>query len=313
MDEPRLEISNRLRRILDYPKFIGPTRMLVLETDYYFDKSWARAAEQLGWETAAVSSAMVGGITKKQIRDLLRTIGQFKPDFILTSNYAGMDALGLFARFFEDVKIPYVSWFTDTPRMILYERAVHPSPYAVAATWERGYTPHFEALGFEHIHYMPLATDPDLFNGAPSSVYKRPVAFLGCAMIDHAAEAWEMVEELPEAAKALHAAFDAGAVTRTAFSRGVETIIAPEILEQCDARTRRHVELCLVYEATKRMRIDLVRAAEPFGVEAHGDVSWLQVTAKADGDVAYFDSTPGFYRETADKPQFDEFADGVGR
>ena len=299
MNEPRLQISDAMRAILDYPKFAGSTRMLVLETEYYFDKSWARAAEQLGWETASVSSAMVGGLTREQIAELFRTIGEFKPDFIITSNYAGMDSLGLFARFFEDAKIPYVSWFTDTPRMILYERVVHASRYAVAATWERGYTSHFEALGFEHVHYMPLATDPALFHGSPAREHQRNVAFLGTAMIDLAAEAWEKVEELPEAAAAVREAFDEGRVTREAFSRGVETIISPDVLTKCDARTRRHVELCLVYEATKRLRTELVRATEAFGVEAFGDTAWLQITPKANAEVGYFDDTADFYRESA--------------
>ena len=77
-------------------------------------------------------SAYQGSLTRDDIGQLFSTIGDFKPDFILASNFAGMDVDGMFSRFFEDARIPYVSWFTDTPRMILYGRKMHVSHYMVA-------------------------------------------------------------------------------------------------------------------------------------------------------------------------------------
>ena len=96
MAEKRLTITEGMRKFLDYPRFVGRTRMLVLETEYFFDGSWIRAAQSLGWETATVPSVMTGGLTREQIADLFQTIGSFKPHFILTSNYAGMDEKGMF-------------------------------------------------------------------------------------------------------------------------------------------------------------------------------------------------------------------------
>ena len=214
MEEARLQITSGMRRILDYPKFTGPTRMLILETEYFFDRSWRRAGESLGWEVAGVPSVMTGGLTRDQVKDLFTAIGKFKPHFIITSNYAGMDAEGLFARFFEDAGIPYVSWFTDTPRMILYNRTVYCSHYSVAATWERAYEPQFRELGFEHVLFMPHAVDPGLFSGPPAETFDRHLAFVGASMIDHAAEAWDKLKDLPVVTAALEDAFARGAVTR---------------------------------------------------------------------------------------------------
>ncbi|MFA6242432.1 MAG: glycosyltransferase, partial [Candidatus Hydrogenedentales bacterium] len=299
MPERRLTISEGLRRILDYPKFAGPTRMLVLETKYFFDQSWMRAAHGLGWQTATVPSVMTGGLTREQVQKLFLTVGEFKPHFILTSNYAGMDDMGLFARFFEDAKIPYVSWFTDTPRMILFNAVIHSSPYNVAATWERAYIPHFGRLGFQHVLFMPHATDPDLFRGDPPTAWARNLAFVGTSMIDQAEDAWDKLRQAPEVRDEVARAFVEGQVTREAFAMGVESILDPGVLGRADESARRNAELCLVYEATRCMRVDLVRALSPFGVEAHGDLLWKRITDKAYGPVGYFTDLARFYRTTA--------------
>ena len=299
MSEKRLTITEGMRKILDYPKFVGRTRMLVLETQYFFDRSWVRAAESLGWETATVPSVMTGGLTREQIADLFQTVGSFKPHFILTSNYAGMDEMGMFARFFEDARIPYVSWFTDTPRMILFRRTVHCSPYSVAATWERAYIPHLEAHGFPHVLFMPHATDPFLFRGESETRFDRELAFVGVSMIELAEEAWEKLGANPALKEAIQAAFDEGRVTREAFAKGVDTILGPNLLNMLDECDRRNAELCLVYESTRRIRTDMVRRLAPLRVQVFGDKAWKSVHSICYGDVSYFDGLAQLYRSTA--------------
>jgi len=288
-----------MRGYLDYPRFAGPPRMLVLKTDYFFDVGWARAAAALGWGHAEVRSAITGGLSREDVASLFTTIAEFKPDFILTSNYAGMDTQGIFARFFEDARIPYVSWFTDTPRMILFGREMHVSPYSVAATWERAYIPHFERLGFEHIHYMPLATDPGIFNAPPRATHDRNLAFVGTSMQEHAREAWEKHAHLPKLKKAVLKAFESGSVTRETFADGVEAILGGENLVGLDATERRNVELLLNYEATRRERAALARCLAPLGLEARGDEHWRGIAATVGGAVGYFQDLAPFYGSTA--------------
>lgn len=300
MTEPRLTITSGMRRFLDYPKFARPTvRVLVLEAGYFFDQGWVRAAESLGWEARTVPSVITGGLTADDVQRLFTTLGEFQPDFIIGSNYAGMDATGLFARFFEDAKIPHVSWFADTPRMILHDRVVHCSPYSVVATWERAYIPHLKKLGFEHVIYMPLATDPALFHGEPGGPVARPLAFVGTSMIEQAQEAWEKLNDLPDVVRALLEAFEAGLVTRERFAQGISAILGQDALEGRSPRELRIIELCLVYEATRRQRAEMALALEPLGLEVRGDPNWRQVLARVDGPVGYYDDLAGFYRTTA--------------
>ena len=299
MDGPRLEITPGMRRFLDYRKFAGPTRMLILETQYFFDQSWVRAAQSLGWEARTVPSVIVGDLTRDDVERLFRALAEFQPDFILTSNYAGMDALGMFARFFEDARIPYVSWFTDTPRMILFNRTVHCSYYAVAAAWERAYMPHLTGLGFEHVLYMPLATDPALFHGDPATDFDRDLAFVGTSMIEQTNEAWDKLGHRPEAIEAIRQAIENGRATREHFAQGVETILDARLLESLDTSERRNVELAIVYEWTRRQRESMVQRLERLGVEVRGDPNWAQITSRCDGPVGYFNDLAPFYRSTA--------------
>ncbi len=299
MEGPRLKISERLARILDYPRFAGPTRMLILDTNYFFEQSWIRAARTLGWQAESVPSVMVGGLTREDVQKLFVTIAEFKPDFILASNYAGMDNANLFARFFEDARIPYVSWFTDTPRMILFSRELYLPDYVVAATWERAYHSHFEDLGFKHIFYMPLATDPALFSMSPAQTWARPLSFVGTSMIEETNEAWEKLEHLPEVIRAILAAFEAGHVTREAFSEGIDAILPAAILANRDATERRNIELGIVYEATRRQRAEMILRLKPYDVEVRGDPAWAGMVDHVGGSVAYHTDLAGYYRDTA--------------
>jgi spore maturation protein CgeB len=210
-----------------------------------------------------------------------------------------MDTEGLFARFFEDARIPYVSWFTDTPRMILYGRKMHLSPWSIAATWERAYLPHFEALGYEHIYHMPLATDPALFNAEPAPSHARPLAFVGNSMIEHTAEAIDRFRDKPAVLRAVIEAFDTGRVTRDTYALGLPAMLPPEVLAPLDRTDLRNLELLINYEATQRQRVDLARSLAPLGLEVRGDPHWLQVHDKVGGSVGYFDDLAPFYRGTA--------------
>ncbi|MCF6286814.1 MAG: glycosyltransferase [Candidatus Hydrogenedentes bacterium] len=299
MTAPRLHLTEGMRRFLDYPKFVDATRMLILDTGYFFDKSWRRAAEELGWEVATVPSVIAGSLTRDDVAALFRTLAEFKPDFVLTSNYAGMDAAGLFARFFNDAKMPYVSWFTDTPRMILFNRTMYVSEYAVAATWEKAYAPHLEAYGFSHVHYMPLATDPTIFNGSPPNDFDRDLAFVGNSMLVQLGEALEAHRDLPQVVAAVEAALNEGRVTKVAYTEGVSGIIGEALYDSLNESQRRNAELLINYEATSQQRVNLVNYLIPMGIEARGDGSWQRILSDYESNLGYFDDLAPFYRSTA--------------
>lgn len=299
MEKPRLQLSAGMRRLLDYPKFASATRVLVLETGYFFDGVWRRAARQLGWECAAVPSAMVGGIAREEIAALFKTIAEFRPDFLLTSNFAGMDALGLFGRFFEDARLPYVSWFTDPPHMIIFGRDLHLSHYVVAATWERAYTPRYRELGFQHVHFMPHAADAALLERPPARDCARALAFVGASMIEQTEEAVEKHADAPELVEAVTRALDEGRINRATYVQGLDAMLPGTRLAGLDATGRRNLELLINYEATRRQREALARTLAPLGLEVRGDAHWRRIHPRCGGAVDFFRDLPDFYAGTA--------------
>ncbi len=284
--------------MLEYRRFAGAPRMLVLETGYFFDASWRRAARQLGWESAAVASAMVGGLTRDQVRQFFATLCSFRPDFVLACNYSGMDDAGLLARFLEDARIPYVTHFTDAPRMILFDRVVHANPYAVAATWERAYLPYLHQIGFAHTLHWPLATDPALFNGTPCHKTVRDVAFVGRSMALQAEEVWAKLAPYPEIVRKIEEILDRG-VSKETFAHGIETLLETVGIGPGANAARRHIENAINYEHTRRQRAALIAALAPLHVCVHGDAGWNGIDATVGGPIGYFDDLASFYRETA--------------
>lgn len=299
MPTQRLQISPGLAKILDYPRFGPVPRMLILSANYFFEKSWVRAAKSLGWEATTAPSAMTGAVSREEIATLFQTIGEFRPDFILASNFAGMDTGGLFANFYADARIPYVSWFTDPPRMILIGREDVVTPYTVAATWERACIPQFEARGYEHVHYMPLATDPDIFHGAPSPSHLRPLSFVGNSMVGLTNAAIEKHAHLPAIRDAIADAFDVGRITRVNYTQGLDAMLGCELTSGLNPSERRNAELLINYEATRRQRAALGTALAPLGLEVRGDPGWRNVLENVEGEVGYFDDLGPYYQSTA--------------
>ena len=298
--DDRLQISDRMRGFLDYPKFHGPRRLLILDIDYLFEESWIRAAQTLGWTTTTVPSVSRGVFRRDDIAELLATIADFKPDFILGTNFAGMDPYGLLPRFFEDAKVPYVSWFVDCPRTCMLFRKVYCSHYTVAATWERGYEPFLREQGFEHVLYLPLATDPVLFSGTCQESWVRDLAFVGSSMLDMAKEARESLNRwYPALYKRVEEGFDTGQINRHDYVKGLDALFPPEMLANLDDIRINNIEFLIQFEGTARMRTTLVERMNRFGVEIRGDVNWLQLTSRCSGKVSYNGELARYYRETA--------------
>ena len=247
-------ITQGMARLSALPKFAGQPRMLILANQYFFDQSWARSAQELGWQAGSLPAPTVEEPSRLPIERLVEALMEFRPDFVLTSNYGGVYALGNYARLFEEARIPCVSWFTDTPRMLLRDLELHMRPYSVAATWERAYMPHLRSLGFGHVMYLPLATDPHLFNASPSENFDRSLAFVGSSMVQQAEQAWQFLAESPALRDAVAEALDSGRVTRDLFAHGIEAILGVDVVRKHAPRVRRHAELCLLYEWTRRQK-----------------------------------------------------------
>ncbi|MCL4692448.1 MAG: glycosyltransferase [Candidatus Hydrogenedentes bacterium] len=296
MDEPRLQLSDRLRRLMAYDKFSGEVpRVLVLRGEYWLDSACENAARSMGWEVAPVPVVMEGVLSKEQVAKLFESLVNLRPDFILSINLSGMDLGGLLARLFEDLDIPYVTWFVDDPRTIVMGRDTYATSNALALTWDKAYIKYLERVGFPAVRALPLATDPTLFNRPPRDTWDFPPTFVGNSMETFSTRSWVAVRKNPGLADRLNAAFERGHVTRDRFGQGLEAILDAGYCGTLDSETRRHAEMLCFIEGTRRLRVEHVRALEPEGLHVRGDDGWARVLQHAGPSVDYFTALPEFY------------------
>lgn len=296
MEVPRLKISGRLREMLSYDKFAGTVpRILILHSEYWVDGACIHACHELGWEVETVPTVLEGVLPKENVARLLATLAAFRPDFVFTVNLSGMDVSGLFARFFEDVRIPYVTWFVDDPRTIVMDRTDFASPYAVAITWERSYTASLEAAGFPVVETVPLAADPFLFNHEPREAWDIPPSFVGNSMISFAKREREQLKAEPELDAAVQRSFDEGRVTRENFGLGLHALLDPAFVSTLDAEQRRHAEMVFFIEGTRQRRHALAAAVVPEGAVMRGDDEWRLDFPSSGGPVHYVKELAEFY------------------
>ena len=296
MEQPRLTVSKRLRELLSYAKFAGTApRVLILRSEYWIDGACVHACRDLGWEVKTVPTVLEGTLPRESVARLLETLAEFRPDFVLTVNLSGMDVSGLFARFFEDVRIPYVTWFVDDPRTILMDRTDFASPYAVALTWEGAYTASHEAAGFPVVATVPLAADPHVFNRAPADTWDFPPSFVGNSMVSFAQRQWERLRAMPDLAAAVKRSFDEGRVTRGNFGRGLCALLDAACVNTLSAEQRRHAEMTFFVEGTRRLRHALASATVPEGAVMRGDDDWRTAFPSSGGALPYMEELPAFY------------------
>lgn len=292
-----MQVSERMRDILSYEKLAGPVpRVLVLESQYWLDEACISAARRIGWEVETIPVVMQGCLPREGVERFLTSLAHFRPDFVLSVNLSGMDVQGLFARLFEDLRIPYVTWFVDDPRTILMGRTTFASSYAIALTWDEGYTDYLRGVGFPVVIYLPLAVDPGVFNAEPAESWDLPPMFIGNSMLDFAREQWDSLSRCPELAEAIRAALDGDRVTREAFAQGVEAILDPQLLSSVGPEEKRHAEMLFFIEGTRRLRVRIAKVLIPDGLEIRGDEDWKQVFPLAGGPVDYYDELPDLYR-----------------
>lgn len=297
MEKARLKVSERMRAMTSYDKFAGPEpRVLILQSRFGMDGGCANAARALGWPVQRIPVSKGGELSDEAAARLLHDLASFKPDFILTANLSGMDPQGVYAALFEQLEIPFATWFIDNPRTLYADLDPFAHEYAAAFTWDEAYVPYFSAMGYPLIRVLPLATDPTLFDGLPADVPDFPGGFVGSSMLARTTEHRDWLEGRPALAEAIQDAFDAGSVTRENFGKGLDTILDAELVRAMDVEERWHVEVYIFMEGTRRLREDFAKAMAPEGVTFHGDDGWKAWVPATAPTMDYERALPGFYQ-----------------
>jgi spore maturation protein CgeB len=256
-----------LKRCLDYPRLKAPPyRILLLESGYFTVAECRKGLEKLGHKVFPLS------LGEDFIKRLLLLLVEVKPDFLLTINHHGFDEEGKLTSLLTELKLPFASWFVDSPTYILYKDDRHVSDLCALFSWERSYLQRMEETGFKSPVFLPLATDPDTFHHIDSPASPRfsaDVAFVGNSMTEANAN-WK--RKIPPGSMRK---FSSMALARQfADRRKPMREILGELGADVDAAGFIDIEAAMVWKATQEYRKQLARRLLPLGMMIYGDRGW---------------------------------------
>lgn len=157
--------SPNLKARLGYSRFRREALdILVLDARYHLVAEVKRALARAGHR---VWSLPIADDAESMVRTLLSTLVQHQPDFILSINHHGFDESGSIGALLEAFEIPVAAWYVDSPLFVLRGGPVPAAAVSVVFTWERTLLPLLSRECFAS--YLPLATDPSLFQGTVRS------------------------------------------------------------------------------------------------------------------------------------------------
>jgi spore maturation protein CgeB len=290
-----------------YPKFRSAApRVLFFDSDYFLCREILAALDRLGVVHRPLPLLNRETGSNEFIEGLLKAVVDFRPDMVLTVNHFGLDREGKLTGLLDELGLPLASWFVDNPHLILFDYD-HPGADNTAIfTFDAGNLDALRARGFKHVHYLPLATDPQRFRpdaGAAPPEWAATLSFVGSSMTGPVARSLTL-SGLPAP---LAGEYEAVA---GAFGRSGETSVArflererPDWSEAVNALPRREQRLAaeslLTWEATRQYRLACVRAILPFSPLIAGDDGWTGALAGTGArlmpNLDYYEDLPRFY------------------
>lgn len=292
-----------------YPKFQSTTpRILFLDSEYFLCNEILSSLKRLEVEHQTVTLANRETGSTAFIENILKSVIDFKPDFILTVNHFGLDREGKLAGLLDDLKLPLASWFVDNPHLIIYDYDHPGTDNTVIFTFDAGNLEEMRAKGFSHVHYLPLATDPHRFR--PGLQKQTPqewasdISFVGNSMTDAVSRSLA-ASSLPAQ---LHTQYERiakqfGASGETSVARYLETN-HPDWFSTLTALPSREnrlaLESLLTWEGTRQYRLACVQSILEFSPLIVGDQGWNDQLNAARGwrhlpNLDYYTDLPRFY------------------
>ncbi len=291
-----------------YPKFKEwPPRVLLITSKYFLMGEIIAACERLGAPHRFLDLGAKEVGCAEFVEELLRAVVEFRPDFVFTVNHLGVDREGVLIDLLARLELPLASWFVDNPHLILYVYDRLNSPWTSIFTWDVDNIASLRAMGFEHVRYMPLATDTHRFRpGQPGRpAWRSRVSFVGNSMVTKVEKRLEAAEPPASLAGAYE---EIAAGFMESDERSVRAYLEhshPEHLpafQSMDSIERRLAfEALVTWEATRRYRLSCVVQTLPFAPLIVGDEAWKQLLPREGTDwrwhheLSYYDDLPGFY------------------
>ncbi len=296
-----------------YPRFASAKpRVLFLDRPYFLCTEIKDALTRLETPFAALPVPLEDRGSAAFVEELLRRVLEFRPDFVLTVNHFGLDREGRLAELLERLNLPLASWFVDNPHLILSRYPGLARPGTALFTWDADNVESLRELGYGHVRYLPLATDPRRFRpGLPPGPepWRADVSFVGDSMARAVAGSLAACACLPDLARRyMDVAEGFGASGERSVERYLAAAhpgLAGQIVALPDLSDRLACESLITWEATRQYRWRCVTALREFAPLIAGDAEgWGRAFGQDSGvrllgRLDYYADLPRFYPMSA--------------
>jgi spore maturation protein CgeB len=279
-------------------------RVLLVNPDYFLIPEVMRGFRKLGHEVRTVLFDRRREQGEEVVRRILTEVNDYGPDLVFTVNHLGLDRQGLLMEFFQRWRVPVVSWYVDSPAIILHLYEGRPSEFAYIFVWDPAFIPEVKALGFEKVFSLPLATDPEIFCPRPGASGRTSVAFVGNSLTGAVREKMRRLPGSPAFRRLFSKLTQA--YREKPFRRLRELLVQsgwgkhPLILRLSQEELT-DLEAGIIWSATREHRLACVRRLAPFRPVIYGDPGWrrlLKAPFIVRPEVNYFAELPLVYRGT---------------
>lgn len=293
-----------------YPKFqSAKPRILFFDSNYFLCNEISASLQRLDMEHRSLPLDGSGTGSQDFIERLLKTILDFKPDFVLTVNHFGLDREGKLANLLNDLELPLASWFVDNPHLIIHEYAHPGTDNTVVFTYDAGNLDTMREKGFANVHYLPLATDPHRFKpelpGSAPTDWHADLSFVGNSMTNPVTANLEntgLPTKLVKEYETVAAAFgESGRSNVAAFLETHAPDWAAPFAALPAIENRLAVESLITWEATRQYRLSCIRAIMTYSPLIVGDNGWRDLLGPTNGwrhlqPIDYYADLPRFYQ-----------------
>jgi len=306
LESLRKTASVRIWDRLRYPKFKSEKIIcLLIDSGYFLVQEVEKALQSLNHGVVRISVRKESD-NDDLISELMQTIVENRPDFILTLNHLGFDEAGELASFLKSIEMPAASWYVDSPQLIIRAFEKNISPYVSLFLWDRSYLADMRDMGFESLTHLPLATDENMFKPYEAKKHKKKidryrcnVGFVGNSMIEPVQEWVDKNRQL------LHPVIEK--VAEAMGSRGITFEEAMKILPNPDKQDVQSLskkemaqfEAAVLWKATLLYRLSCIQRLEECGLTIHGDRGWNDLISSSrvtlNAPLNYYKALPLFY------------------
>lgn len=297
----------------DYAKFQGPPRVLLLTSSYFLIGDLEAACRRMGLEHQLLRVPDGEMAAAGFVEQLLEAVLRFKPDFALTINHLGVDREGILQDLLARLRLPLASWFVDNPHLILYKYKSAISPWTAVFTWDADNLDSLRDAGFEHVEYLPLATDHMRFAPPSSSDHEKyaafgwqsRVSFVGNSMLHKVRGRLKAAD--PPLSLRLNYECIADNFARNeersvyGFMEKHHPDLLPDFHAMGSVERQLSFETLITWEATLRYRLNCIKAILSFKPLIAGDDGWLSLIPgegkiwRRHGELSYYEELPHFY------------------